>query len=321
VLGLELVLADGEVVAVGGRTRDVAGYDLTGAFVGSEGTLAIATKIVVRLMKLPESTRTLLAIFNSIDDASNAVSAIIAGGILPSALEMMDHNIIAAVEPVLHCGYPLDAEAVLLIEVDGLEEATVEQAEAIRGICDANHAREVRLAADAAGRELLWAGRKTSISALGRLYPNYYVLDGVVPRTRLPEVLREANAVAARYGLAVANVFHAGDGNLHPNLLFDERVPGITAKVLDAGADIMRLCVDAGGSITGEHGVGLEKRDFLGWVFGDDDLTAMARLKAAFKAGESYNPCKAFPTHKGCGEVSQAHIQKTAGAIGTEVYV
>jgi glycolate oxidase len=272
-------------------------------------------------MKLPESTRTLLAIFDSVDDASNSVSAIIAAGILPSALEMMDRNIIAAVEPVIHAGYPLDAEAVLLIEVDGLEESTVEQAEAIENLCSANSTREVRLAVAQPDRERLWAGRKTSISALGRLYPNYYVLDGVVPRTKLVEVLRKTYAIAERYGLAVANVFHAGDGNLHPNLLFDEREPGATTRVLDAGAEIMRVCVDAGGSITGEHGVGLEKRDFIAWIFGPDDLAAMAKLKPAFNAGERYNPCKAFPTHKGCGEVRQAHVQRTAGTIGPDIYV
>jgi glycolate oxidase len=321
VLGAEVVLADGEVVWLGGRTRDVAGYDLIGAFVGSEGTLAIATKIVVRLMRLPESTRTQLAIFDTVDDASNAVSAIIAAGILPSALEMMDRNIIAAVEPVIRAGYPLDAEAVLLIEVDGLEESTIEQAQAVDALCRANNAREVRLAVAQADRDRLWAGRKTSISALGRLYPNYYVLDGVVPRTRLVEVLRQTYAISARYGLAVANVFHAGDGNLHPNLLFDERESGTTERVLEAGAEIMRACVDAGGSITGEHGVGLEKRDFISWIFGPSDLAAMARLKPAFGAGERYNPCKAFPTHKGCGEVHQAQVQRTARAIGDDLYV
>ena len=321
VLGLELVLADGEIVWVGGRNRDASGYDLTGAFVGSEGTLAIATKIVVRLSRTPESTRTLLAIFDTVDDASNAVSAIIAAGIVPSALEMMDRNIIAAVEPVLHCGYPLDAEAVLLIEVDGLEEATVEDAGEIDRLCIESGAREVRLAVAQAERDLLWSGRKSSISALGRLYPNYYVLDGVVPRTRLPEILRQTYAVGDRYGLAVANVFHAGDGNLHPNLLFDARVPGTTERVLEAGAEIMRLCVAAGGTITGEHGVGLEKRDFIGWVYNEADLAAMARLKAAFKAGENYNPCKAFPTHKGCGEVTQAQVQRLSAAIGEEIYV
>ena len=321
VLGVELVLADGEIVELGGRTRDVAGYDLTGAFVGSEGTLAIATKITVRLMPLPESTRTLLAIFDDLDDASNAVSAIIAAGLLPSALEMMDRNIIAAVEPVIHAGFPLDAEAVLLIEVDGLEEATAEQADEIERICRSLAAREVRVAVEVADRELLWAGRKASISAIGRLYPNYYVLDGVVPRTRVPEVLRETYAIAAAHGLAVANVFHAGDGNLHPNLLFDEREPGATARVLDAGAAIMRLCVDAGGSITGEHGVGLEKRDFIGWIFDEGDLAAMASLKRAFGAGERYNPCKAFPTRRGCGEVTSGHAQRVMASAPGEIYV
>jgi len=321
VLGAEIVLADGTVTWVGGRHRDAPGYDLVGAFVGSEGTLAIATKVVVRLMKLPESTRTLLAIFNAVDDASNAVSAIIAAGFVPSALEMMDRNIIAAVEPVIHAGFPTDAEAVLLIEVDGLEEATVEQAEAVRAVCIANDAREVRMAVEVADRELLWAGRKSSISAMGRLYPDYYVLDGVVPRTRLPEVLRQTYAIAERYGLDVANVFHAGDGNLHPNLLFDERVAGSTDRVLAAGADIMRACVDAGGSITGEHGIGLEKRDFVSWLFDDGDLAAMARLKAAFGAGELYNPCKAFPTSHGCGEVTSSQVRRLAAAMGDDVYV
>ncbi|MEX2246504.1 MAG: FAD-linked oxidase C-terminal domain-containing protein [Dehalococcoidia bacterium] len=321
VAGAELVLADGDVVWVGGRTRDVPGYDLTGAFVGSEGTLAICTKVAVRLMRMPESTRTLLAIFDSVDAASNAVSAIIAAGMVPSALEMMDRNIIAAVEPVIHAGYPLDAEAVLLIEVDGLDEATLEDAEEVQRICATQHAREVRVAVEQADRDRLWAGRKTSISALGRLYPNYYVLDGVVPRTRLPDVLRQTYAVADRYGLAVANVFHAGDGNLHPNLLFDERIEGTTERVLEAGAEIMRICVEAGGSITGEHGVGLEKRDFLAWIFDEHDLAAMAKLKTAFKAGENYNPCKAFPTHKGCGEVSQAQVQRVSAALGAEIYV
>jgi glycolate oxidase len=321
VLGAQLVLADGEIVDVGGATRDVPGYDLIGAVVGSEGTLAIATRITVRLMRLPESTRTLLAIFDSIDDASSAVSAIIAAGMVPSALEMIDRQIIAAVEPVIQAGFPLDAEAVLLVEVDGLEESTAEDAAAIERICAKHHAREIRTAVEATDRERLWAGRKAALGAMGRLYPNYYVLDGVVPRTRILDVLKQTYSIAASFGLTVANVFHAGDGNLHPNLLFDEREPGVTERVLEAGAEMMRLCVEAGGSITGEHGVGLEKRDFLGWIFNDDDLTAMAKLKAAFKAHELYNPCKAFPTHHGCGEVHQAHLQKVAAAIGGDLYV
>ena len=321
VLGLELVLANGELVWVGGRTRDVPGFDLTGAFVGSEGTLGIATKIVTRLSRLPESTRTLLAIFNRLDDASNAVTSIIGAGIVPSALEMMDKMIIHAVEQALHCGYPLDAEAVLLIEVDGLEESTAEESAAIDRICVEAGAREVRQAVAQADRDLLWAGRKSSLSALGRYFPNFYVLDGVVPRTRLVEVLRDSNAIAEGYGLAVANVFHAGDGNLHPNLLFDERVPGTKEKVLAAGAEIMQLCVNAGGSITGEHGVGLEKRDFMAWLFDDADMAAMAKLKRAFGADEYFNPCKAFPSHRGCGEVGHANLQQAASRLGGELYV
>jgi glycolate oxidase len=209
----------------------------------------------------------------------------------------------------------------LLIEVDGLREAVVEQAADVRDVCGASGAREVREAEEAAERERLWAGRKGSISALGRLAPNYYVLDGVVPRTKLPAVLREVYAVCERAGFPVANVFHAGDGNLHPNVLFDERRPGETARVLDLGAAIMRLCVDAGGSITGEHGVGLEKRSFMEWIFSDADLAAMAKVKAAFGSHERYNPCKLFPTGKGCGEVSQANIERLMAKVGPDAYI
>jgi len=318
ILGLELVLSDGEIVSVGDRSRDVPGYDLTGVLVGSEGTLAIVTKIAVRLLRLPEATRTLLVIFDEVDQASNAVSAVIARGIVPAALEMMDRHVIQAVEPALHVGYPMDAGAVLLIEVDGLEEAVVEEAEVIEKLCHEYGAREVRLAADAAERELLWAGRKGAIGSLGRLAPNYYVLDGTVPRTKLPAVLRQVNEVGEKYGFRIANVFHAGDGNLHPNILFDERVPGETRRVLDAGTEIMRLCVEAGGTITGEHGIGLEKRDFMPWIFSEDDMEIMGRLKETFRAGSLYNPGKIFPTAKGCGELTQQQITRT---LGPDAYV
>jgi glycolate oxidase len=241
---------------------------------------------------------------------------------IPAALEMMDRNIIAAVEPVLHAGFPLDAGAILLIEVDGLEEDTLEQASAAEAICRERHtAREVRIAVEAADREKLWAARKSSIGAIGRLYPNYYVLDGVVPRTKISRVLAKVYSIAEKYGLDVANVFHAGDGNLHPNLMFDARVAGATERVLAAGEELMRLCVDEGGSITGEHGVGLEKRDFMRWIFTEEDLAAMRALKAAFNAGDLYNPCKAFPTHRGCGELTQAHIERVAKQIGSDIYV
>jgi glycolate oxidase len=318
VLGLELVLADGEIVWVGGRTRDLPGYDLTGAIVGSEGTLAIVTKVLVRLLRLPEAVRTLLAIFDEIDQASNAVSAIIGQGFVPAALEMMDREIIQAVEPALHVGYPVDAGAVLLMEVEGLREAVAEEGEAVEQICRAQGAREVRVAEDGPERERLWAGRKGSASALGRLMPNYYVLDGTVPRTRLPEVLRRVAEVGQKHGFRIANVFHAGDGNLHPNILFDARQPGELPRVLEAGSDIMRICVDAGGTITGEHGIGAEKRRFMHWLFSEDDLEAMSRLKAVFGAGDLFNPGKMFTTAEGSGAVSQEQVVRS---MGSDAYI
>jgi glycolate oxidase len=318
VLGLELVLADGEMVWVGGRTRDLPGYDLTGAVIGSEGTLAIVTKVLVRLLRLPEAVRTLLAIFDEMDRASNAVSAIIGQGFVPAALEMMDNEVIQAVEPTLHVGYPMDASAVLLIEVEGLREAVAEEGEAVEQICRAEGAREVRVAEDGPERDRLWAGRKGAIGALGRLMPNYYVLDGTVPRTRLPEVLRRVAEVGQKHNFRIANVFHAGDGNLHPNILFDARQPGEMQRVLEAGSEIMRICVDAGGTITGEHGIGLEKRKYMPWLFSDDDLEAMSRLKAVFGAGEFFNPGKMFPTAKGSGEASQEQIMRS---MGPDAYV
>jgi len=211
----------------------------------------------------------------------------------------------------------MDAGAVLLIEVEGLAESTAEDAAKARSVCERSGAREVREAVDSADRERLWAGRKGAISALGRLSPNYYVLDGVVPRTRLPAVMTQVARIGAEFGFRIANVFHAGDGNLHPNILFDERRPGETARVLDAGERIMRVCVEAGGSVTGEHGIGLEKRDFMPWIFSEADMTAMARLKSAFGAGERFNPCKVFPTSKGCGEVHSKVLQ----AFGPDAYV
>jgi glycolate oxidase len=313
VLGLELVLADGEMVWVGGRTRDLPGYDLTGAVIGSEGTLAIVTKILVRLLHLPEAVRTLLAIFDEMDQASNAVSAIIGQGFVPAALEMMDNEVIQAVEATLHVGFPADASAVLLIEVEGLREEVAEEGEAVEQICRANGAREVRVAEEGPERDRLWAGRKGAIGALGQLMPNYYVLDGTVPRTRLPEVLRRVAEVGQKHGFRIANVFHAGDGNLHPNILFDARQPGDLPRVLEAGSDIMRICVDAGGTITGEHGIGTEKRKFMPWLFSDDDLEAMSRLKTVFGAGELFNPGKVFPTAEGSGEVSQEQIIRNMG--------
>jgi glycolate oxidase len=304
VLGLEVVLADGQIVWLGGKTADRPGYDLRSLLIGSEGTLAIVTKIIVRLLPLPEATVTLLAIFNEMEQASQAVSAIIAKGMLPAALEMLDKVTMRAVEEAVHAGYPPDADAVLLIEVEGWQDSVDEQAEAVRAICENMGAREVRIGFTPADREALWAGRKGALGALGRLAPSYYILDGTVPRSKLPEVLRGVYQVGEKYGFPIANVFHAGDGNLHPNIAFDESQPGQAEKVLKAGAEIMRLCVDAGGTITGEHGVGMEKRDFMRWIFSDDDLEAMRRIQVAFASEQRFNPGKIFPAAVGSGEVA-----------------
>jgi glycolate oxidase len=320
VLGVEAVLADGEIIHAGGPTADAPGYDLTGIIVGSEGTLCIVTKVTVRLLPRAESIITLLAIFGEVRQASEAVSAIIAGGILPAALEMIDKNTMQAVEEFIHTGYPPDAHAALLIEVEGLREETEDEAAAVRAICERGGAREVQIAKTAEDRERLWAGRKAALGALGRRAPSYYILDGVVPRTKLPNVLDGVYEICERRGLPVANVFHAGDGNLHPNLLFDERVPGATERVLECGEEIMRLCVDAGGSITGEHGVGWEKRNYMSWIFTEDDLEVMARLKEAFGADETFNPGKLFPTSKGCGEVS-SRMRAAVAKVGPGAYI
>jgi glycolate oxidase len=318
VLGLEIVLADGTLVRTGGWGRERPGYDLTGVFVGSEGTLGIVTKICVRLLPEPEAVQTFLAIFDHLEVASATVAAVIGTGIVPGALEMLDQPTMRAVEPTLHCGYPLDAEAVLLVEVEGLREEVEAAARSVTALCREHGAREVRSATDAAERERLWSGRKGALGAFGSIAPNYYILDGVVPPSEVPGVLARVNEIAARYGLLVANVFHAGDGNLHPCLLFDEREAGATTRVLDAGGEIMRACVEAGGSITGEHGVGVEKRDYMAWIFTPEDMAAMNRLKAAFGAGERFNPCKAFPTHTGCGEVLRG---PAAHKLGPDAYV
>ena len=320
VLGLQVVTADGEIVRVGIPADDPLGYDLTGIIVGSEGTLCIVTEVTVRLLPRAESVITLLAVFDRVRQASEVVSAIIGRGILPAALEMIDGNTMRAVEPFVNAGYPPDAEAALLIEVEGLREETEEQARAVQSICEELGAREVRIGLSPQDRERLWAGRKGALGALGRLAPSYYILDGVVPRTRLPDVLDGVYAACERKGMPVANVFHAGDGNLHPNLMFDEREPGATERVLELGEEIMRLCLEAGGSITGEHGVGYEKRDYMPLSFSEDDLQVMARLKAAFQTNERFNPGKIFPTSKGCGEVS-SRMRKAIARIGADAYV
>ena len=302
VLGLEVVMPDGEIVWLGGKTRDALGYDLTGLFVGSEGTFGIATKIVVRILRKPQAVKTVLAVFDQIDQASAAVSAIIARGLVPAAVEMIDQLTIQAVEDAFGCGYPRDAAAALLIEVDGLAAGIETQAERIVAACRQSGAREVRTAADEAERQLLWKGRKSAFGAYGRVSPAYMVMDGVIPRTKLPYVLGRVNDIVAAHGLRVGNVFHAGDGNLHPNILYDPRKPGEEARVVAAGAEIMRVCAEVGGSISGEHGIGLEKADFMPFIFSAADLEFMQRLKTAFNPSGLCNPGKVFPTRKSCGE-------------------
>lgn len=303
VLGLEVVLPDGEVIEVGGPTLDTPGYDLTGLLVGSEGTLGIVTSITVRIVHQPEAVKTLVGIFNTLDDASNTVSGIVEGGIIPAALEMMDQIILQAVEEYIHAGYPQDAAAVLLIEVEGLRDTVDEQVSQIVGVCQANHAREVRIAKDEQERQLLWRGRKEAFGAVGRISHEFYVQDGVVPRTRLPVVLDRVNAICSGYGLRVGNVFHAGDGNLHPLILFDSQVPGEVEKVRQAGMEILQVCAEAGGSITGEHGVGMEKSEAMPLIFSEDDLSIMLRVRETFNPRNLCNPGKIFPTPGRCADI------------------
>ena len=302
VLGLEVVMPDGEIVWLGGRTRDTLGYDLTGVFVGSEGTFGIATKIVVRILKKPQAIKTVLAVFDRVDDASAAVSSIIARGLVPAAVEMIDQLTIQAVEDAFGCGYPRDAAAALLIELDGLAVGMDAQAQRIVAACRDAGAREVRTAADEAERQLLWKGRKSAFGAYGRVSPAYMVMDGVIPRTKLPYVLGRVNEIVAAHGLRVGNVFHAGDGNLHPNILYDPRRPGEEARVVEAGAQIMKVCAEVGGSISGEHGIGLEKSDFMPFIFSPADLAFMQKVKTAFNPAGLCNPGKVFPTKKSCIE-------------------
>src|SRR5499427_2137043 len=303
VLGLEVVLPDGEITWLGGKTRDPQGYDLVGLFVGSEGTFGIATKIAVRILRKPQAVKTVLAVFDELDQASEAVSAIIARGLIPAAMEMIDQLTIQAVEDAFGCGYPRDAAAALLIELDGLAAGMDEQVERVLQACRDSGACDVRAARDEAERQLLWKGRKSAFGAFGRVSPAYMVMDGVIPRTKLPYVLRRVNEIAASFDLRVGNVFHAGDGNLHPNILYDPRKPGEEARVVAAGAEIMKVCADVGGSISGEHGIGLEKADFMPFIFSVADLAFMQRLKNAFNASGLCNPGKVFPTKKSCVEV------------------
>ncbi len=303
VLAIDVVLADGSIARLGGIEPDQPGYDLRGCFVGSEGTMGIATRIAVRLTPNPPTVRTLLLDFMSIEDAGATVSGVIAAGIVPAALEMMDAAITRAVEDFVGAGYPRDAAAVLLVELDGLEDGVAAQVEAVRSVALEHNARTVRVAADEAERALLWKGRKSAFGAIARIAPDYYLHDAVVPRTRLVEVLRKVYAIAAEQRLTMMNVFHAGDGNLHPLIVFDSREPGIWKRVHEAGDAILRACVDAGGVLSGEHGIGLEKRDSMPLVFEPQDLDAQARLRDAFDPSGRANPEKILPQGSRCGEL------------------
>jgi glycolate oxidase len=296
VLGLELVLSDGSLCAMGGRAPDRAGYDPTPFVVGSEGTVGIVTKAWLRLLPRPESVRTFLAFFVDVESGAAAASAIIAAGIIPAALEMMDAPTIRAVNAAFDAHLPAAAGSLLLVELEGSLEECEERHERIVELCRRSGATEIKTAADENERALLWKARKLGYPALARLAPNNYLMDGVVPRTKLPETLRQVAAIAERYGMLVANMFHIGDGNLHPTLLFDAAVPGTTEKAMEASALILKHCVAVGGTLSGEHGIGVEKNQFMRWVFSAEDLDAMRRVRDAFDPGGRMNPGKVFPT-------------------------
>jgi glycolate oxidase len=305
---LELVLPDGQTVRIGSYQGDPAGYDLCGLVVGSEGTLALVTEITVKLSCLAEAVETLLAVFPSIDDASQAVVEITAQGITPAACEMLDGWTLGVVEDYIHAGFPRDSGAVLLLEVEGLREAVDEQAAAIAEVCQRRRAREVRLAQDSRERELLWKGRKNAFGALGRLAASNYVLDGVIPRSKLPHALERIHEIGRRHGFEIGNIFHAGDGNLHPIVLYDPRDQKQFEKAIAAAEEIIRMCLELGGALTGEHGVGMEKNELMPLLFTEADFALMRRVHDAYNPNSSLNPGKIFPLSKGCGEI---RIKKT----------
>ncbi|MGH9404543.1 MAG: FAD-linked oxidase C-terminal domain-containing protein [Terriglobia bacterium] len=312
VLGLEMVLPGGSVVRTGGACVEAPGYDVRGLVIGSEGTLGIVTEITVRLCRRPEAVKTLLAIYDRCVDATRTVASITARRITPAALEMMDGFMLRAVEEATHAGFPLDAAAVLLIEIEGLREAVEEDAEAVEAVCRENRARDVRRARNDAERELLWRGRKNAFGAVGRISPSFYVQDGVIPRTRLPEIMEYMEQVESTYGLRIGNIFHAGDGNLHPLIMYDRRDADETRRVVEAAGAIIAKCVELGGSITGEHGVGIEKSELMPLLFSEDDLAMMRGVKSVFNPEGAFNPGKVLPAGKMCGEL---RVQRVVGAV------
>ena len=315
VLGVEAVLPDGEMVRLGGPALDNPGFDLLGVLVGSEGTLAVVTKVTLRLLRKPAAVKTLLAAFDSTEAAGNAVSGIIGAGIIPAAVEMMDRLTIEAAEAAVHPNFP-DAEAVLIVELDGAEADVTALFSLVEQVCTDTGAREIQVAQTDAQRARFWMGRKAAFAAMGRVSPSYYVQDGVIPRTKLPEVLARIRSLADESGLKIGNVFHAGDGNLHPLVCYDDRIPGQPDLAQRVASDILTFCLDAGGSITGEHGVGADKADQMPKMFSETDLDAMQLVRCAFDPRNLCNPGKVFPTPRLCGEVPgpyRAHPAEKAG--------
>lgn len=321
VLGLKLVLPDGSIVDVGGEVPEMPGYDLMGLFVGSEGTLGIATEIRLRIIKQAEAIQVLLADFTTMEAAGAAVSNIVSAGIIPAGMEIMDNFSINAVEDVVatNC-YPRDAVAILLVEVDGLEVEVAEYAQHIAHICRQNGARDIQTATDPQERLRLWKGRKAAFAAVGKIKPDYYVQDGVIPRTQLPYVLGEIEKLSQKYGYPVANVFHAGDGNLHPLLLYDNGIPGALETVEELGGEILKICVQVGGSISGEHGIGADKLCYMDRMFTPVDLETMQWVRSVFNPQGLANPGKVFPTPKSCGEAAQAKAQLASQKPGVDLF-
>jgi glycolate oxidase len=308
VLGCEIVLITGEVLRIGGKHLDAAGYDLLGLITGSEGLLGVVTEVTVRILKKPDTARALLVGFASSEDAGECASRIIGAGIIPSGMEIMDGPAIAAVEEYVHAGYPLDVEALLIVELDGPPaevDHLIEQVEKIARDC---HAASCKASRSEEERLLFWAGRKAAFPAVGRISPDYYCMDGTIPRAQLPLVLKRMKEMSAKYGLRVANVFHAGDGNLHPLILYDANVPGELERTEEFGAEILKLCVEVGGVLTGEHGVGVEKRDLMSTMFSEIDLNQQQRVKCAFDAKGLLNPGKVFPQLHRCAELGRLHV-------------
>jgi len=303
VCGLEVVLPDGEMVMLGGKELDPPGYDLLGAFVGSEGTLGVATKAWLRVVPVPETVKTLVAFFDSTRAAGEAVGAIVTRGVVPGAIEMMDELAIEASEQMAHAGYPVGRGAALLVELDGAADECEARFEEVVRICEECGSDDVRVARDEAERQLFWKTRKAAFPAMGRISPNYFVQDGVIPRTKLPEVLDRIDALAAEYDMKVANVFHAGDGNLHPLVCYDGAIEGEAERAEELSGKIVEACLDAGGSITGEHGVGVDKRRYMPKMFDEPDLAAFQKLRCAFDPAGLANPGKVMPTPRLCGEV------------------